>query len=317
MRCLPHTICINGKCVPFPQPNPCATMLCAPNTRCEVTQIYCIRAPCPPPQGRCVPINNTETENPCNLVDCMPNTRCQLKKVQCVRAPCPPIPECVPINKTGPIIVDKCANIFCTADSTCIDGKCVPIDGPRPTVNPCAAMLCPTDAPCKVIQVECKKAPCPPPQGQCVPINNTHNEDPCATIKCSAGTECVVAMPGCIKGATDCGPKAVCVPTDIEVASMPPAIDEPTPPIELTIPNNFCMRARCAFGCLTTGIKCNEDGTECEYLGQCGPEDKNVSSIHVCENSTCPKGKICEEEIVQCFAPPCLPIPKCVDKKQQ
>uniref|UniRef100_A0AC34GIJ3 Uncharacterized protein n=1 Tax=Panagrolaimus sp. ES5 TaxID=591445 RepID=A0AC34GIJ3_9BILA len=90
---------------------------------------------------------------------------------------------------------------------------------------------------------------------------------------------------------------------------MPPARDDPIQ----NIPNNYCMMARCAHGCITTGIKCNEDGTKCEYLGQCAPENFNETSISVCENSTCPKNKKCEEEIVQCFTTPCLPIPKCVD----
>lgn len=73
------------------------------------------------------------------------------------------------------------------------------------------------------------------------------------------------------------------------------------------------MRARCAGPCITTGIKCNEDGSHCEYLGTCAPKDNNITGLDVCANSTCPTGKVCEAEVVQCFAPPCPPIPRCVE----
>jgi hypothetical protein len=523
------------------QQNPCLTTLCPPNTVCKLNQVQCIRAPCPP-IPECVPINETRPsrstpildkcavvrcmagttcidgkcipnsqQNPCLTTLCPPNTVCKLNQVQCIRAPCPPIPECVPLNETRPSrstpILDKCAAILCTADSTCVDGKCVKIDSPQQ--DPCATMRCGPNTRCEKVQVMCKRAPCPP-QGRCVPINETtedptvplltcetvdciqgrvcrmlvtcldqdkpcppkptcvpvpddqqiddpcslidcrdgfkcitirtncvmapcnvipvegkcvpinetegidrpdrespNNDDPCATIKCSAGSECMTIMPDCIEGATDCkpkgvcspspkpssdlcatvkcaagtkcdvmlpkcvagakdcGPKAVCLPitrpsretnpnndpcatmrcaggtectvimpsciegaTDCkpkgvcvsthhtgipETASMPPMKDDP---IIENIQNTFCMMARCAHGCITTGIKCNEDGTKCEYLGQCAPENFNETSINVCENSTCPTNKKCEEEIVQCFAPPCLPIPKCVDSNQ-
>ena len=51
----------DGNC--SPPTNPCATVLCAPGTQCELQQVHCIRAPCPPiPICRPIP-------NPCATPD--------------------------------------------------------------------------------------------------------------------------------------------------------------------------------------------------------------------------------------------------------
>uniref|UniRef100_A0A914YIM3 Uncharacterized protein n=1 Tax=Panagrolaimus superbus TaxID=310955 RepID=A0A914YIM3_9BILA len=83
--------------------------------------------------------------------------------------------QCVPVNETRPsrstpILDDKCANIFCTADSTCVDGKCVPLDIPQN--DPCATMFCGPNTRCENVQVNCIQAPCPS-SGRCVPLNDT------------------------------------------------------------------------------------------------------------------------------------------------
>lgn len=87
------------------------------------------------------------------------------------------------------------------------------------------------------------------PRGICVPANSngqpqidrpsreTPSEDPCATMKCSDGSECTVVMPSCMQGAKDCRPTGVCVPRKppTQVASMPPPVRDD--PIQ-EIPNN-------------------------------------------------------------------------------
>lgn len=139
----------------------CAATSCPVGSRCEKYQPECFAPPCPP-QGRCVgpetrptrstddgvPTNrkfflvhhssySTETLLACAAMLCAPNTRCELQQVQCIRAPCPPIAQCVPINgnprptRDVPVL-NGCENIFCTADSTCQNGKCVPLEGNRP-----------------------------------------------------------------------------------------------------------------------------------------------------------------------------------------
>ncbi|KAH7718687.1 SWM-1 protein [Aphelenchoides avenae] len=40
------------------QANPCASMTCPQNTRCDWHPIMCFRAPCPQPEAKCVPLDS-------------------------------------------------------------------------------------------------------------------------------------------------------------------------------------------------------------------------------------------------------------------
>ncbi|KAE9546291.1 hypothetical protein FO519_010497 [Halicephalobus sp. NKZ332] len=50
----------------------------------------------------------------------------------------------------------------------------------------------------------------------------------------------------------------------------------------------------------------------CKYMGDCVGLTINGNEFDVCKNSTCPEGNICQSEAVECLAPPCVKVPKCV-----
>ena len=59
-RCAWEIATCPGRCQPLP-PNPCATVLCPPDTRCVAEPVVCVRAPCPP-IARCVPLGEVVTK---------------------------------------------------------------------------------------------------------------------------------------------------------------------------------------------------------------------------------------------------------------
>ncbi|KAE9550789.1 hypothetical protein FO519_006004, partial [Halicephalobus sp. NKZ332] len=151
------------------------------------------------------------------------------------------------------------------------------------------------------------------PEGNCIHkdlCNNTTNNqkrddgltNPCAATLCPSGTVCQLKQVQCIRA--PCPPQPTCVPIDKPVADPP------------VIRNPFCEVARCANGpCLPVAINCTTLN-DCEYIGKCINRTVNGADIDVCENSTCPEDSKCDAEVIQCFAPPCLNIPKCVPTKQ-
>uniref|UniRef100_A0A914R915 Uncharacterized protein n=1 Tax=Panagrolaimus davidi TaxID=227884 RepID=A0A914R915_9BILA len=314
VRCMAGTTCVDGKCVPNSQQNPCLTTLCPPNTVCKLNQVQCIRAPCPP-IPECVPINETRPsrstpildkcaailctadstcvdgkcvkipqQNPCATMRCGPNTRCEKVQVMCKKAPCPPQGRCVPINETTedptvPLLtcetVDCIQGRVCRMLVTCLDQDkpcppkptCVPVPDEQQIDDPCALIDCRDGFKCITIRTNCVMAPCNviPVEGKCVPMNETveidrpdrespNNDDPCATIKCSAGSECMTIMPDCIEGATDCKPKGVCSPS-------------PKPSSDL------CATVKCAAGtkCDVMLPKCVAGAKDCGPKAVCLP----------------------------------------------
>lgn len=114
--CAPNTQCVDGKCVPTGAGTCAATTCpvgstcyetslgtecvktptceghpCTPGSHCELEEVQCIRAPCPP-QPTCV---EDPIVNPCAAVRCRAGTHCVAKQVQCIRAPCDPVVACV------------------------------------------------------------------------------------------------------------------------------------------------------------------------------------------------------------------------------
>jgi hypothetical protein len=45
-------------------PNPCATVLCPPGSKCVVEQVDCVRWPCPEPTAACVPVEEPSAPAP-------------------------------------------------------------------------------------------------------------------------------------------------------------------------------------------------------------------------------------------------------------
>jgi hypothetical protein len=105
----------SAECIPLPS---CEAVCCAEGYTCELVEVQCIRAPCPP-QPECVPVVDDPTScaatlcmegtycddisghaeciplPSCDAVRCEDGTHCELVEVQCIRAPCPPQPSCV------------------------------------------------------------------------------------------------------------------------------------------------------------------------------------------------------------------------------
>ncbi len=77
--------------------NPCATVKCAAGTHCEVVEVQCITAPCPP-IAQCV------ADDPCSLVDCGDGMTCENVGGSA---------ECVPLS--------ACAAVRCAAGTICIE----------------------------------------------------------------------------------------------------------------------------------------------------------------------------------------------------
>ncbi|KAG7386656.1 hypothetical protein PHYPSEUDO_015440 [Phytophthora pseudosyringae] len=96
-----------------------------------------------------------EEATACNLA-CVKGETCKLVEVQCFTTPCNPVPTCVSIatSPPEPVCSKKCPkNEKCqinTADST------------QYCLSPCATVRCASGYTCKVEQVQCIRAPCPP-----------------------------------------------------------------------------------------------------------------------------------------------------------
>lgn len=139
----------------------------------------------------------------------------------------------------------------------------------------------------------------------------------CATTTCLVGSQCIVRKVQCIKA--PCPRLAMCVPNNGTEFSIdgPQIIKNPC------LLFNFyyffeiviflvCEVAKCAYGpCLAVGINCTT-AKDCYYIGQCVNQSANAANYDVCQNSTCSVGYECRSEVVQCFASPCLNIPRCI-----
>ncbi|MFT3921666.1 MAG: hypothetical protein QM778_03950 [Myxococcales bacterium] len=149
--CAPNTYCDDiagqAKCIPLPS---CEGTSCEKGTHCELNQVTCIRAPCPP-QPTCVvdedpcaladcasgsactvvdgkAVCQSECQNPCLTAKCNKSTHCEAKEVQCIKAPCCPVAACV--SNTGPS--KACGDNTCSAGTYCCNescGTCAPIGG--------------------------------------------------------------------------------------------------------------------------------------------------------------------------------------------
>ena len=96
-------------CTSTPPPDPeetCATVLCPPDTVCEMLGGHptCQAPPAPS----------------CEDVTCQEGSHCELQDVVCVRAPCPPLPTCV----ANPVRCDSAAD--CQDGQVCAEGTWCP-----------------------------------------------------------------------------------------------------------------------------------------------------------------------------------------------
>ncbi len=153
--CLEGTYCddISGqaKCIPLPS---CKDMLCKPGTHCELQEVQCVRAPCPPQPtcvrdsdpcavadcaGDCMLANGKplclplECKDPCQTVKCGKGMHCEPLEVQCFTTPCCPVAQCVADGGQA------CGANTCGAGTYCCNPSCG-ICAPKGGV--CTQQLC-------------------------------------------------------------------------------------------------------------------------------------------------------------------------------
>lgn len=197
----------DGSCSPErPQcepTNPCATVLCPPDTQCVVLESY-------PPQAKCVPIPPPDPEpceptNPCAAVLCPVGTICEVIEGEPPRAACVPPPD------------DPCARVRCAEGSSCFDGICVPdepvfcggiigepcpgagtcIDDPRDDCDPdrggadCGGLCV-----CQAIALCIEGYVWDGSPGVCSCVRAPDTSTPCGANECGPGTYCCNASCG-------------------------------------------------------------------------------------------------------------------------
>ena len=188
--------CQTCGCNPAPTSDPCAGLACAPGTHCEASAVMCVKAPCPA-QAACVP---------------------DAPKVTCggiAGIACPGGGTCVddPSDMCDP----KAGGADCGGICTCVqkvacikgatfDGSpkvcaCVPptVPPPPPVCGPVCQIFCQFG---NVVDSNgCPTCGCNPPP----------TSDPCAAVRCAAGTHCTTVVPPCASAAKTCPSQAVCV----------------------------------------------------------------------------------------------------------
>jgi hypothetical protein len=173
-----------------PEAHACAAFDCGPDERCEVREVQCIRAPCPP-VATCVPVIPEPEDAGLELPSCAA-TLCLVGTV-CVEGPngaecVAPTTHCDAVRcKAGTRCVESATGAQCVADK----------DG-------CDDLQCDKGTHCELETVQCFVAPCPE-QPRCVA-----DLSQCAAVLCMAGTHCIEKQVQCIKA--PCPPIAECVP---------------------------------------------------------------------------------------------------------
>jgi hypothetical protein len=168
--CKEGTVCVEGpngaECKPQQEPSSCALALCPKDTycddisgqatclplpscdgtkcdegmHCELQEVTCVRAPCPPQPtcvkdvdpcatidcaGECKVVKGkpfcspTQCKDPCLTVKCSAGHHCEAKQVQCITDPCCPVAECVS-DKGG----QACGDNTCSAGTYCCNESC-------------------------------------------------------------------------------------------------------------------------------------------------------------------------------------------------
>jgi hypothetical protein len=104
-----------AQCIKAPS---CRGHSCPRGQHCELQEVQCIRAPCPPFPG-CVPDDEPPVKDPCATVRCKAGTHCEVTPIVCITTPCDPIAECVP-DVTG----GSCGGNTCSAGQFCCNPSC-------------------------------------------------------------------------------------------------------------------------------------------------------------------------------------------------
>ncbi|KAL8613702.1 hypothetical protein ACOMHN_029794 [Nucella lapillus] len=356
--------CKTSICVtPLP---PCAVVLCSSGHVCVDGKCVPIKKPgqCPKPQGAGICISLCESDQ-----DCKGNNKCcsngcgqicknPVPEITCANVLCSEGTVCVETDN-GPKCVrvrpGKCPQFRCPIpfppqcldeckyDDQCPAGKkcCNGCKGCRQCftpfgvpANPCDKVKCKPDEVCKLEQVQCVRAPCPP-QPTCVPkdkpghcpriyllicpkrsVKPCQNDQQCpGDEKCCkdncGNTACRDPLPSCKN--TRCKPGTKCIisggkPTCIPITkpgiclAFPCALPPPFPPM-------------CTDGC--------QHDNDCKGDRKCCPDCSRCKNCHSpqppppppsCKTVECKPGQVCILKKVLCKKPPCHPTPTCVAK---
>ncbi|CAJ0948855.1 unnamed protein product, partial [Mesorhabditis belari] len=283
--------------------------------------------------GKCVPRAQCTNTGPQKCTaKCSAGQKCVLREVVCVRAPCPPIPTCV--NETEPT---GCAAVSCMVGQECVvdkngNGKCQ-VSGEssgncskNEFFNSCTGCetYCGQQGPvmCTKICITPGKCRCKEGffrnrlSGKCVTQNECDSQTPptltCATVLCITNTTCIETPngPSCVPINND-KPRITCA----NVRCAGPCVDTPTGPHCQPRPTDSTPVA-CNLNCIN-GFECVLSqpplcGANCQQTPTCIP--KNITS---CKMMKCTKETHCAMVQVQCFAPPCYPVPECVPNEDK
>lgn len=165
--------------------------------------MHCIDGACDPETGRCVPSPLPPIPVRCGTEICAKGTYCVNEAVECIQAPCAPIPHCVPYP--------TCKTERCDPGQHCVDEP-----------------------------ILCVRAPCPPTAPRCV--DDPPPVDPCAAVRCQAGTECKV-----VDGRPACQPQYPTCATNPDCGPFQHCVDIPAPCVGLpcTPTHRVCVRDKC------------------------------------------------------------------------
>lgn len=104
-----------AKCIKLPS---CNTVKCSSGQHCELVEVQCIRAPCPP-----LPMCIDDADDPCANIKCAEGTHCEpTTPIACFTAPCKVAPAlCVPDDAGGG---GSCGGQHCGAGTFCCNAGC-------------------------------------------------------------------------------------------------------------------------------------------------------------------------------------------------
>lgn len=170
------------------KPDPCDRLNCAPDEKCEL-----LHTPCAPGTSPCEPqpVCQKVSDDPCAAVTCLTGTECVNGKcVDVCNLPKQPgpcrayMPRFYYDSETGyckRFIYGGCLgnknNFNVVEDCT---RKC----GGKP--DPCDNTNCARDEKCVLVPT-----PCAPGSQSCDPVAVCQKDDPCTTVRCRSGTECL------------------------------------------------------------------------------------------------------------------------------
>jgi len=164
------------------------------------------------------------------------------------------------------------------------------------TTNPCAAVLCPVGSVCKVEDVVCVRAPCPP-RATCVPDPTVTHCGGFGGFPCPAGQTCVDdPSDSCDpnNGGADCGGICIGDPNVIRCGGIA-GIQCPRGLTCVDDPNDSCDPANGGADC----------GGICLAVDPPPPPNP-------CDAVRCAAGTHCEAHDVVCVRAPCPPVAACV-----